>query len=104
MRTPACPQTTGLPPDGQGYCTAHTRKGNASEYHIIKFMEGHAASSRVELPMSENLGIKMFGRCLVALRRVWTIHTRQPDHEDAESLQKLANRVQATGADMSPWG
>ena len=41
---------------------------------------------------------------VVALRRVWTIHTRQPDDEDAEFLQKLANRVQATGADMSPWG
>ena len=26
MRTPACPQTTGLPPDGQGYYTAHTRE------------------------------------------------------------------------------
>ena len=57
-----------------------------------------------DFPMSENLGIKMFGRCLVALRRVWTIHTRQPDDEDAEFVQKLANRAQATGADMSPWG
>ena len=28
----------------------------------------------LRLPMSENLGIKMFGRCLVALRRLWTIH------------------------------
>ena len=40
----------------------------------------------------------------VALRRVWTIHTRQPDDEDAEFVQKLADRAQATGADMSPWG
>ena len=41
---------------------------------------------------------------VVALRRVWTIHTRQPDNEDAEFVQKLADRAQATGADMSPWG
>ena len=37
MRTPACPQTTGLPPDGQGYYTAHTRKGPCIRlsYHQI---------------------------------------------------------------------
>ena len=37
MRTPACPQTTGLPPDGQGYYTAHTREGPCIRlsYHQI---------------------------------------------------------------------
>ena len=107
MRTPACPQRQGCPQTARATTLRTHERGHASEYHVIKFLEGHAASCRVGLPNERESRHKdvweMLGGTLiqlaaasswkprlhaslesptcvdavVALRRVWTIHTRQ---------------------------
>ena len=50
MRTPACPQRQGCPQTARATTLRTHERGHASEYHVIKFLEGHAASCRVGLP------------------------------------------------------
>ena len=66
MRTPACPQTTGLPPDGQGYYTAHTRKGPCIRlsYHQIY------GETRCKLKVGIREWLLMESNCQVFLPRL----------------------------------
>ena len=86
MRTPACPQTTGLPPDGQGYYTAHTRKGPCIRlsYHQIY------GETRCKLKVGIREWLLMESSCQGFLPRLMEQGT-EDEEDDARALPRATH-------------